>query len=380
MSRPTSEPVLLGHGAGATPVAQASAHAARVAWLDATMTATLLAPAGAQFADAAAVQAWARRAWLALAGPGDEAMAPEPVPWRAGRGGDAAVGATWLVADVATGPWRAMAPLWAGVLAHWAAQAASAGAARLVVAEGRIWTLIDCRDAVPVNWACAAAPGDDAPAWQPILADAPGPVWVAGHSWPGRLPPGVRVVDGLGAPAQAPGPLLQALSAQVAAEPSFRRAPALSPRVGLALVVTAALVLLVAAASAWEARQAWQLALDRADTRQRLAATQARQRSDAGAGSAQARERLQQPWAARWAVAEAAPPAGGAWLRLEQRRDAPRLVLVGDAESPAAALAVSRRIAAHPGVTEATLLRSESSGEATRARFEIGVRLAEGAP
>jgi hypothetical protein len=139
-------------------------------------------------------------------------------------------------------------------------------------------------------------------------------------------------------------------------------------------------VLLVAASGAWEARQAWQLALDRAEARQRLAVTQARQRSDSGIGTAQARQRLQQPWGARWAVAESAPPAGGAWLRLEQRRDAPRLVLVGEAESAAAALAVSRRIAAQPGVAEATLLRSESSGDATRARFELGVRLAEGAP
>jgi hypothetical protein len=373
--------VLLGHGPGATPAAELGAHPAQVAWLDATMTATLLASAGAVFTDAKAVQAWARRSWLALAGPGDDAPAPDPVAWRAGRGADAAIGATWLVTDVAKGPWRAMTPLWAGVLAHWAAQAASAGAARLVVAEGRRWTVIDCRDGVPVSWSCAAAPtGDEHAAWQTMRTDAPGPVWVAGHSWPGPLPPGVQVVDGLGPPSQAAAPLLRALAAQAAAEPSFRRAPALSRRVGLALVGTAALVLLVAASGAWEARQAWQLALDRAEARQRLAVTQARQRSDSGIGTAQARQRLQQPWGARWAVAESAPPAGGAWLRLEQRRDAPRLVLVGEAESPAAALAVSRRIAAQPGVAEATLLRSESSGDATRARFELGVRLAEGAP
>jgi hypothetical protein len=41
---------------------------------------------------------------------------------------------------------------------------------------------------------------------------------------------------------------------------------------------------------------------------------------------------------------------------------------------------VARRIAAQPGVAEAVVLRSEMQAAASRARFEVGVRLAEPLP
>jgi hypothetical protein len=388
-----SEALLLGHGPGATPPRQLAAEAAHVArhgWLDATMSVTLLAPAGARWDDEAAVRDWARRAWLELAGPADDGGAPPaPVAWRAGRGGDAAVGATWGVGDAPDGApallgLRSLAPLWAGVLAHWSALPVAAGAARLIVAEGRALTVIDCADGVPQQWSTAAPMGGAAPGLLTLCAAAPGGVWVAGHSLTGPLPTGVQVVPGLGLPSQAPEALLQALREQLPdasrVEPALRRAPPLSPRVGLALLGTALLVLLVAVATAWEARQAWQAAQTRAEARQRVADTQARQRQGGDAAEAAARQRLQQPWGARWAAAEVAQPGGGGWLRLEQRRDAARLVLVGEAESPAEALAVARRIAAQPGVAEAVVLRSEMQAAASRARFEVGVRLTESLP
>jgi hypothetical protein len=364
--------------------------AARHGWLDATMSVTLLAPPGARWADEAAVRDWARRSWLELAGPADDGGAPPaPVAWRAGRGAIAAVGATWSVGEALDGAralqgLRSLAPLWAGVLAHWSALPVAAGAARLIVAEGRALTVIDCADGVPQQWSTAAPMGGAAPGLLSLCAGAPGGVWVAGHSLPGDLPAGVQAVPGLGSPSQAPEALLQALREQLPdasrVEPALRRAPPLSPRVGLALLGTAMLVLLVAVATAWDTRQAWQAAQARAEARQRVADAQARQRQGGDAAEAAARQRLQQPWGARWAAAEAAQPDGGGWLRLEQRRDAARLVLVGEAESPAEALAVARRIAAQPGVAEAVVLRSETQAAASRARFEIGVRLAEALP
>jgi hypothetical protein len=391
-----SDALLLGHGPGATPPRQLAAdvtRAARHGWLDATMSVTLLAPPGARWADEAAVRDWARRAWLELAGPAEDGgPPPAPVAWRAGRARAAApeaAGATWCVGEamdtaLALTGLRSLAPLWAGVLAHWSTQPAADGAARLIVAEGRALTVIDCADGVPQQWSTAAPMGGAAPGLLSLCAGAPGGVWVAGHSLPGALPAGVQAVPGLGVPSQGPEALLQALREQLPdaarVEPALRRAPPLSPRVGLALLGTALLVLVMAAATAWDARQAWQAAQARAEARQRVADTQARQRHGGDAAEAAARQRLQQPWGARWAAAEAAQPAGGGWLRLEQRRDAARLVLVGEAESPAEALAVARRIAAQPGVAEAVVLRSETQAAASRARFEIGVRLAESLP
>ncbi len=369
MSRPTSEraAVLLGHGAGALPPAAGARGTARHAWLDSTMSVTLLAPAGAAFDDEAAVAAWARRAWADLAGPGDDAV-PSPVAWRAGRRRRAVVGVTWPSAELAaTAPGlRSMAPLWAGVLAHAAKVLPGDGAQRLVVAEGPALTLIDLEDGVPQRWSTLALARADAAALGQAAAGAAGPVWVAGHSLAGEPPVGVQPLPGLGLPSQAPPALLQALRPQERAEPALRRAPPLAPRLGLALLATAAAVAALAALAAWDARQAWAAAAARAEARERI-----------GAALAAAQQRLHQPWALRWAAAESAQPEGGGWLRLEQRRDSATLLLVGEAESPAAALAVVRRIAVAPGVAEATLLRSESPGAAARARFELGVRVAE---
>jgi hypothetical protein len=301
-----SEALLLGHGPGATPPAQMAAgavSAARHGWLDATMSVTLLAPPGARWADEAAVRDWARRSWLELAGPADDGGAPPaPFAWRAGRGATAAVGATWSVGEALDGAralqgLRSLAPLWAGVLAHWSALPVAAGAARLIVAEGRALTVIDCADGVPQQWSTAAPMGGAAPGLLSLCAGAPGGVWVAGHSLPGALPAGVQAVPGLGSPSQAPEALLRALREQLPeagrVEPALRRAPPLSPRVGLALLGTALLVLLVAVATAWDTRQAWQAAQARAEARQRVADTQARQRQGGDAAEAAARQRLQ---------------------------------------------------------------------------------------
>jgi len=320
-----------------------------------------------------------------MAGPDDRGSGPpepfQPVAWRAGDGAAAVAGASWPVGGDAAAlqGLDSLAPLWAGVLAHWASLPLAQGPARLVVVEGRALTLIDCVDGVPRQWVTAAVDlGDDV-----VLANVRSPsadaVWVAGHSGPSSLPQGLQPVPGLGLPSQGAPALLQALQQGLPdigrVEPAFRRAPPLSPRVGAALLGTSLLVLLLASAGSWDAWQAWQGAQVRAEARQRLAATQARQRQGGDAAQQAALQRLQQPWAERWAAAEAAQPAGGGWLRLEQRRDVPRLLLAGEADSPAEALAVARRISLQPAVAEASVLRSESQAATARARFEVGVRL-----
>jgi hypothetical protein len=390
VSRPLSDPahVLVGHGVGATPPQSLGTALLRHAWLDATMSVTTLAPRGAAFADEAAVRAWANRAWQELSVPGDVAPAPRPVVWRAGRGAAAVVGVTWPDDEVAAMPaaLRSLAPLWAGVLAR--AMLAEPGASvdgpwRLVVAEGRALTLIDMADGAPATWATLALARNDAALLAQAQARAPGPVWVAGHSLPGDCPTGVRVLPGLGTPSQTPAALLALLQSAERAEPALRHAPLIATRLGAALLATALAVLLLAGLSAWESHSAWEAARARAEARARLAEAERRQVQDARARQAAARQRLEQPWALRWAAAEAAQPAGGGWLRLEQRRDAGTLLLAGEAESPSDALAVSRRIAAVPGVAEALLLRSEVTGGAgagSRARFELGVRLVEARP
>ena len=387
MSRPTPEHgvVLVGHGVGATPPQALAGDGLRHAWLDATMSITLLAPPGAAFEDELAVRAWARRAWQDLADPGDAALAPEPVAWRAGRHGSAAVGVTWPGDDLAALPanLRSLAPLWAGVLERALETLPGDAPWRLVVAEGRALTLIDVDDGVPFRWATLALARDEAAGLVQALEHAPGPVWVAGHSLAGGLPAAVRAVPGLGLPSQAASALLLLLLEVEAAEPSLRRAPPLSRRLGAALLATAGLVLALAAHAAWVTHDAWRGAQARAEARDRLVEARSRQLQRAAALHAAARQRLQQPWGLRWAVAEAAQPTGGAWLRLEQRRDSATLLLVGEADSPSEALAVSRRIAAVPGVGEAAMLRSDAAASPAgggRARFEIGVRLVEAQP
>ena len=384
MSRPTSEPaaVLVGHGVGATPPHALAGATARHAWLDTTMSLTLLAPPGAAFDDEAAVRAWAGRAWQDLSSPGDEAVAPEPVAWRAGRRGSAVVGVTWPAAELLALPaaLRSVAPLWAGVLARALASLRAEKAWRLVIAEGRSLTLIDVEQALPVRWARLALRRDDAALLEQALPKASGPVWVAGHSLQGELPAGVQMVPGLGTPTQAPSALLAALSGTERAEPALRRPPLLSRRVGALLLATALLVLGLASHTAWVAHEAWRNAQARAESRDRLAEQHGRERQRQQAQWAAVRQRLDQPWALRWAAAEAAQPADGGWLRLEQRRDSTSLLLVGEAGAPAEALAVARRIAALPGVQDAQLLRSEVAGREGRARFELAVVLAESQP
>lgn len=384
MSRPTSEraAVLVGHGVGATPPHALAGATAHHAWLDATMSLTLLAPPGAAFDDEGAVRAWAGRAWQDLSTPGDEAVAPEPVAWRAGRRGAAVVGVTWPAAEMLALPavLRTVAPLWAGVLARAQASLRAEKAWRLVVAEGRSLTLIDVEQAVPVRWTRLALRRDDAALLEQALPNASGPVWVAGHSLQGELPGGVQVVRGLGSPTQQPSALLEALSGAERAEPALRRPPLLSRRMGAVLLATALLVLALASHTAWVAHEAWRNAQARAEARDRLADQQGRERQRQQAQWAAVQQRLDQPWALRWAAAEAAQPADGGWLRLEQRRDSTTLLLVGEAGAPSEALAVARRIAAVPGVQDAQLLRSEVAGRDGRARFELAVVLSESRP
>jgi hypothetical protein len=387
VSRPTSEraAALVGHGVGATPPRALAGDDLRHAWLDATMSITLLAPAGAAFDDESAVRAWARRAWQDLAVPGDAVAAPESVAWRAGRRRTATVGVTWPGDELAALPatLHSLAPLWAGVLARALQALPGDGPWRLVVAEGRALTLIDVEGGVPCRWATLALARDEAAGLAQALEHAPGPVWAAGHSLAGELPSRVRAVPGLGPPSQASAALLHLLQSVEAAEPALRRAPPFSRRVGAALLATAGVVLALAAQAAWSAHDAWRGAQARAEARERLAEARGRQLQRAAALHATARQRLQQPWGLRWTVAEAAQPTGGGWLRLEQRRDSPTLLLVGEADTPSEALAVARRIAVVRGVSEAVLLRSDAAAAPAaggRARFEIGVRLAEAQP
>lgn len=387
MSRPMSERgvALVGHGAGATPPQALAVDGLRHAWLDATMSITLLAPPGAAFDDELAVRAWARRAWQDLVVPGDGVTTPEPVVWRAGRRDREAVGVTWPGDELAALPatLRSLAPLWAGVLARAQDALPADGPWRLVVAEGRALTLIDVNDGVPRRWSTLALARNEAAGLLQALEHAPGPVWVAGHSLAGDLPAQVRAVPGLGRPSQAAAALLHPLKEAEAAQPALRRAPPLSRRLGAALLVTAGLVVALAAQAAWSAHEAWRGAYARAEVRDQLAESHDRQQKRAAALHAAARQRLHQPWGLRWTLAEAAQPVGGGWLRLEQRRDTPTLLLVGEAASPSEALAVSRRIAAVPGVGDAAMLRSDTAASPAgggRARFEIGLRLAEGQP
>jgi hypothetical protein len=201
---------------------------------------------------------------------------------------------------------------------------------------------------------------------------------VAGHGLPGALPAGLRPVPGLGLPAQQAGLLLAALAPLQHADPALRQRPALSPLWAAALLATSVAVLALAAWPALQARQALETAQARAQLRAQANAQQVTQaRAGQTPGDAADLLRLQQPWAQRFAVAEAAQPADGGWLRLEQRRDQPRLVLAGQGASAEEALAMARQLASQPTVAEAAVLRSETLGAGTRsaARFEIGVQL-----
>jgi hypothetical protein len=399
VSRPMSErragcSLLLGHGPGALAPEPAALRAALDAqggprqggvqlWLDSTLSLTVLAEPGVQFADAAAATAWARRVWSQLDG-AEWATALPGAAFKDGAGrcgvtllSDAgAVAACTAALQAAGRAVRGVAPLWAGVLAAWCAAERPAGPARLIVAEGRSLTLIDWADEGLAGWSTQALPEADAAA----LAALPHPpgrtVWLAGHGLPGTAPPGVRGVPGLGEPAQEVAALLAALSttgSAQAVQPALQPRPPMSPRVALAFAGVAALVLVLAGAEAWQARsnhiEALALLQAAQSPRSRATAPQA-------AAERAAHTRLAEPWAARFAVAEATVPDGGRWLRLEQRAGQPRLLLAGRAGDAAEAFAVAQRLALHPAVAEAAVLRSEAAAAGSgRSAFEIGVTL-----
>lgn len=393
MSRPTPEAGgtaaawLVGDGPGALApglVAEALAAppatpraAAPLLWLDATQGVTLLAEPGARFAGAPALAAWARRVWQHYGGP---AAVPGVAAWRSRSRHGASLSSAdlpaWQAAAAAAGrPLARVAPLWAGALAQAVKQwPALARQGRVLVAEGRALTVIDVAGGGIVHWELAWLDEADAAALEPWAASAPArPVLALGHSLPGTPPDSVRVAEpGLDG---TPAAFLAGL-APVAA-PCFVPAQPLGPRWAWAFAATAALVLAVAA---WDAAQAWQerAAAERATLRaaapQRqparpLAAVRPLATDDAA--------RLAVPWAQRLAVAEAAAPEGGHWLRLEQPRGDAALRLVGTVLSPTAAFTLAQRLSAAPGVADVTVLRTEAvataASAAARTRFELSV-------
>jgi hypothetical protein len=381
--------VLVGEGAGAVAPAALPAVLAqrtrppRWLWLDATQGLTLLAEPGARFADGAALAAWARRLWATYGHDGAAAVAP----WRSGAGH----AATLTAADI--GGWRAaasaagariagVAPVWAGALALALRQLpALARRGRVLVAEGAALTVIDITDGEIRHWQLVWLERADAALLTPWADGAPGGLALAlGHGLPGVPPGKLRVPQAMGGDAAA---FIATLPRVVA--PAFLPTTPLPPRWAWALVATAALVALVAGI---EAMQAWQ---GRAAAQAELAQqrTEPSRPGRAGAGPARADRavdthladaaRLAQPWAARFAVAESAVPAGGSWLRLEQPRGEAPLRLAGLAASPDEAYALAQRLLAAPGVADVAVLRSEAQG-GSGARFELGVTLDAGAP
>lgn len=376
MSRPMSEPLLVGEGPGATPPAAVAAALAAagqgarpVLWLDATQGVTLLAEPGAAFADELALAAWARRVWAHYGG---DARDTAVAAWRSGG----RQGATLTALDLAAWPQAAaVVPLWAGALALALQQLPLvARQGRVLVVEGLALTVIDIADGQIAQWQLCWLAEADAAALAAWVASAPArPVLALGHSLPGTPPASLRVLQPLDA---KPADFTAALRVPVA--PSFGAAAALAPRWGWALAATAALVLGVAAwdaADAWSQREQAQLALAQAgDAAPRRPV---RPPSAANASPADDTARLAAPWAQRFAAAELAAPEGGRWLRLEQARGDTPLRLAGTVPTSQAAYELAQRLAEAPGVADAGVLRSEAvavaAGAPAHTRFEIAV-------
>jgi hypothetical protein len=353
-------------------------------WLHATQGMTLLADAGARFADDAALLAWARRAWAHYGHDAPAAL----VPWASGR--RLAVSLVNAEGKGAQTDWADAAPLWAGALAL-ALQELPAlrRQGRVLVAEGTALTVIDVAAGAIVHWQLVWLEGADAALLASWADGAPAsPVLALGHSLAGEPPRSVR----------APRPLNGARDDFVATLPAvraprFAATPArLARRWAWAFAAVAVLafgVALIDAHEAWQQSEAALAALaEAARPARREAARSAAPTREANATAARDaaaadRARLAQPWAARFAVAEAAAPVTGHWLRLEQPRSGP-LRLAGSTASPDEAFALAQRLLNTPGVADLAVLRSERSSEsratAAPARFEIAITLREGAP
>lgn len=373
-----------GVGAALAAAGPTAGQAPPMLWLDATQGVSLLADPGARFGSATALAAWARRLWVHYGIDSQGAALPAAAVWRsrsrcAASLTNADVAAWQASANGAPAPVAGVAPLWAGALAL-ATQRLHAlrRRGRLLVVEGKAVTVIDIADAEIQRWELAWLDSADAAgleAW--VDAAAIEPVAAIGHSLPGAPPARLRVLQPLDSAPQDFADSLEPINA-----PSFMSREPMAARWGWAVAGTAALVL---AASAWEAtavlqeREAALLALTAVEARPARFALTSNRRGEGATLPAAIEDaaRLAAPWATRFAVAEAAAPEGGHWLRLEQARGETPLRMAGTAATPAAAFALTQQLAQAPGVADAAVMRSEAaagpaSGAAT-SRFELSI-------